>query len=67
MSRIACSACHGNKKCADCDGTGTNPHLNESEPKCRACSGTGVCAVCEGTGLSRVPPQEIFDPGFNKL
>jgi hypothetical protein len=67
MSSGACSACHGSKKCVECDGTGINPHLNESEPKCQACSGTGVCSMCNGTGFARAPQPEIFDPGFNKL
>jgi hypothetical protein len=67
MSGVACATCHGSKKCTECDGTGINTHVNESEPNCRICSGTGVCSVCDGTGFARVPVPEIFDPGFNKL
>jgi len=46
-----CSQCKGDGKCIECDGTGTNRHLNEADPKCRNCSGKGVCPSCKGTGL----------------
>ena len=67
MSTVACPNCHGNKKCAECGGTGINTHLNESEPDCRFCSGTGVCSACNGTGFARAARPEILDPEFNKL
>ena len=43
-----CPECKDNGKCAECNGTGINVHINETEPKCRNCSGTGVCPMCEG-------------------
>jgi hypothetical protein len=30
-------------KCSQCDGTGTNPHLNSADRKYPHCSGTGIC------------------------
>jgi hypothetical protein len=50
LMRSICGSCHGERKCAKCDGTGTNTHLNETQPKCQDCSGSGVCRSCEGTG-----------------
>lgn len=45
-----CVFCEGSGKCEECHGTGTNPHLNSSEPKCPHCSGDGICPECEGVG-----------------
>jgi hypothetical protein len=59
-----CRACWGDRKCAECSGTGTNVHLNESEPKCRNCSGTGVCPRCGGTGSTVSRGPEIIDLGI---
>ena len=67
MTSSICPYCHGDGKCADCNGTGTNTHLNESEPKCRECSGTGVCPNCNGSGSARAFPPEIVDLGLNNL
>jgi hypothetical protein len=67
MPSNVCGACQGDGKCLGCNGTGTNTHLNEDEPKCRNCSGSGVCSTCQGTGLAFVRPPEILDPGFNSL
>ena len=63
--RDVCTTCGGDGKCIACDGTGTNTHLNEEEPKCRNCSGTGVCPTCNGTGLWYVRPPDILDPKLN--
>ncbi|MGA9643038.1 MAG: hypothetical protein WBQ72_16695 [Terriglobales bacterium] len=60
-SRNRCTACFGDGKCAQCDGSGINVHLNEEQAKCRSCSGTGVCPTCNGTGAWMVPPPEIID------
>ena len=65
-SRNTCTACFGNGRCAQCDGSGINVHLNEDQPKCRNCSGTGVCPTCNGTGAWMVPPPEIIDLGLDK-
>jgi hypothetical protein len=51
FTHSVCASCRGNAKCAECDGTGVNTHLNEDEPKSPGCSGTGVCRSCDGTGL----------------
>ena len=55
--RARCPDCadglfEGNGKCARCDGTGVNPHLNSAEPKCPHCRGTGACPTCNGTGYT---------------
>jgi hypothetical protein len=63
-SRNTCTSCFGNGRCATCDGSGINPHLNEDQSKCRNCSGTGVCPVCNGSGAWMVPPPEIIDLGL---
>ena len=64
-----CPACHGEGKCAECFGTGTNTHLNDSEPKCRKCQGSGVCPECQGTGssLDWVRRRGIADLGSEPL
>ena len=62
-----CSACEGGGKCAECDGTGINVHLNEAEPKCRNCSGTGTCPTCRGTGRVLVHLPEALDVELNNL
>jgi hypothetical protein len=62
-----CLFCEGAGRCSACEGTGTNPHINEPEPKCQRCSGTGVCAQCLGTEKGYVRPPEIQDLGINKL
>ena len=67
MTRDGCIACHGTGKCADCDGTGINLHLNESEPKCERCTGTGTCSDCQGTGRAFPVLPEIQDLGLDKL
>lgn len=67
MTRNICVACQGNGKCATCDGTGINVHINESEPKCKSCAGTGVCSECQGTGRDYVLPPTIEDLGLDKL
>jgi hypothetical protein len=65
VARNVCSSCLGDGKCAQCDGTGVNAHINEEEPKCRNCSGTGVCPVCNGTGGAILHQPEILDLGLN--
>jgi hypothetical protein len=67
MTHNTCAACAGSGKCTQCDGTGINTHLNESEPKCSGCSGDGLCLECHGTGRWYVRPPDVFDPGFSKL
>ena len=64
--RDVCVDCNGNGKCAGCDGTGVNTHLNEAEPKCRECSGTGICPTCHGAGRTYLVPPPIQDLGLNK-
>jgi N-methylhydantoinase B/oxoprolinase/acetone carboxylase alpha subunit len=31
-SDLRCSQCGGDGKCVECDGTGVNAHLNETDP-----------------------------------
>ena len=62
-----CHTCQGNGKCAECDGTGVNVHLNEDEPKCRNCSGTGTCPNCQGTGRVLVHLTGMMEMGLDKL
>jgi hypothetical protein len=39
-----CDQCDWTGKCSECNGTGTNTHLNSSDRKCPHCSGTGICS-----------------------
>jgi len=64
-SRNTCTSCFGDGRCAQCDGSGINTHLNENDPKCRNCSGTGVCPACNGTGAWMAHPPEIIDLGLS--
>ena len=66
-SRNTCTACFGNGRCAQCDGSGINSRRNEDQPKCCNCSGTGVCPACNGTSAWMVPPPEIIDLGLSDL
>jgi hypothetical protein len=65
MGVLVCTFCGGDGKCAECGGTGVNPHLNEDEPNCRNCSGSGGCPGCEGTGRVQTGSQQIQDLGLN--
>jgi len=49
-----CARCEGTGRCPDCNGTGTNRHLNSTDPKCPECSATGVCSECDGSGKSPI-------------
>jgi hypothetical protein len=51
-SSAECARCEGSGMCRDCNGSGTNPHLNSADPKCPECSATGRCSECDGTGKS---------------
>jgi hypothetical protein len=61
-----CVFCEGRGQCSACDGTGSNPYLNELQPKCQRCAGTGTCSECLGTGKAHLR-QEIIALGLNKL
>jgi hypothetical protein len=52
LTQLDCQFCEGSGKCEECNGTGTNPHLDSATPKCAHCSGTGVCPECDGSGRS---------------
>jgi hypothetical protein len=62
-SRLRCSRCDrpGNGRCATCQGTGQNLHLNAFEPKCDRCAGTGACKFCDGSGYPR--SSDLFESG----
>jgi len=63
--RNACSVCHGDGKCAECNGTGINKHFNQDQPKCQNCGGSGVCQECGGTGSALRIGSVILDLGLN--
>lgn len=62
----ACGSCHGDGKCAECFGSGTNVHLNSDQPKCQNCAGTGTCPACNGSGSVYNRGPEILDLGLGK-
>jgi hypothetical protein len=66
-SGVACPYCHGGGKCAECNGTGINIHVNEDEPKCRNCRGLGTCPNCKGSGMASVDGPAILDIGLDRL
>lgn len=47
-----CTFCEGSGKCEECNGAGTNPHLNSTMAQCSHCAGSGVCPECDGSGKS---------------
>ena len=54
-------------RCEECHGTGTNPHLNSTDPKCPHCSATGVCPECDGSGnapICRSHKGNVFKYGI---
>ncbi len=62
-----CGECRGDGKCPDCYGSGTNTHLNQSEPSCQRCSGIGKCPSCLGTGQRSLISSGIQELGLNRL
>lgn len=53
-SSAQCARCEGTGRCPDCNGTGTNRHLNSADPRCPECSATGICGECDGGGKSPI-------------